>query len=224
MIDKYRMDEQTMALRVAKELQDGMVVNLGVGIGTQCINYVPEGREVLFQVENGALGIGPVVPSPDEADINLIIPGGQPASRMKGMSFFSHDESFAMIRGKHIDITVLGAMQVSEKGDLANWALPGSGGMGNIGGAMDLAFGAKRVIAIMKHTTRDDKPRIVRKCTLPLTAPECVRLIVTDVAVIEVNDKGLVLKELVPGWTPEEVQELTEPKLIIAPDLTEVEL
>lgn len=224
MVNKYRMDEQTMALRVAREFQDGMVVNLGVGIGTQCINYVPEGREVLFQVENGALGIGPIVSSPDEADIDLIIPGGQPISRMKGMSFFSHDESFAMIRGKHIDISVLGAMQVSEKGDLANWALPGRGGIGNIGGAMDLAFGAKRVIAIMKHTTRDGKPRIVRKCTLPLTAPECVRLIVTDVAVIEVTNQGLVLKEAASDWTAEEIQALTEPKLIIASDLKEVEL
>lgn len=223
MVDKYRMDEQTMALRVAKEFQDGMVINLGVGIGTQCINYVPEGREVLFQIENGALGFGPIVSSPDEADIDLLIPGMQSVYRMKGMSFFSQDESFAMIRGKHIDMVVLGAMEVSEKGDLANWALPGRG-LGNIGGSMDLALGAKKVVVIMTQTTKSGKPKILKKCTLPLTAPECVKLIVTDIAVIEVTSQGLVLKEVVPGWTVEEIQALTEPKLIIAPDLKEVEL
>lgn len=223
MVDKYRMDEQTMALRVAREFQDGMVINLGVGIGTQCINYVPEGREVLFQIENGALGFGPIVSSPDEADIDLLMPGMQSVYRMKGMSFFSQDESFAMIRGKHIDMVVLGAMEVSEKGDLANWALPGRG-LGNIGGSMDLALGAKKVVVIMSHTTKSGKPKILKKCTLPLTAPECVRLIVTDIAVIEVTSRGLVLKEVVPGWTVEEIQALTEPKLIIAPDLKEVEL
>ena len=223
MVAKYRMDEQTMALRVAKEFQDGMVINVGVGIGTQCINYVPEGREVLFQIENGALGFGPIVSSPDEADIDLLIPGMQPVYRMKGMSFFSQDESFAMIRGKHINMVVLGAMEVSEKGDLANWALPGRG-LGNIGGSMDLALGAKKVVVIMTHTTKSGKPKILKKCTLPLTAPECVKLIVTDIAVIEVTNQGLVLKEVVPGWTAEEIQALTEPKLVIAPDLKEVEL
>ena len=223
MVDKYRMDEQTMALRVAREFQDGMVINLGVGIGTQCINYVPEGREVLFQIENGALGFGPIVSSPDEADIDLLMPGMQSVYRMKGMSFFSQDESFAMIRGKHIDMVVLGAMEVSEKGDLANWALPGRG-LGNIGGSMDLALGAKKVVVIMTHTTKSGKPKILKKCTLPLTAPECVKLIITDIAVIEVTNQGLVLKEVVPGWTVEEIQALTEPKLIIAPDLKGVEL
>lgn len=223
MVAKYRMDEQTMALRVAKEFQDGMVVNLGVGIGTQCMNYVPEGREVLFQTENGALGLGPIVASPDEADINLLNAGGQPVVRMKGMSFFSHDESFVMIRGKHIDMVVLGAMEVSEKGDLANWALPGRG-LGNIGGSMDLAFGARKVVVVMTHTTKGGKPKILKKCTLPLTAPECVNLIVTDIAVIEVTRKGLVLKEVAPGWTAAEVQEITEPHLIIVPDLKEIAL
>lgn len=223
MVDKYRMDEQTMALRAAREFQDGMIVNLGVGIGTQCMNYVPEGREVLFQTENGALGLGPIVSSPDEADINLTNAGGQPVCRTMGMSFFSHDESFVMIRGKHIDMVVLGAMEVSERGDLANWALPGRG-LGNIGGSMDLAFGAKQVVVVMTHATRDGKPKILKECTLPLTAPQCVKLIVTDIAVIEVTTEGLVLKEVVPGWTAEEIQALTEPKLIIAPDLKEVEL
>ena len=223
MVDKHRMDEQTMALRVAKEFQDGMVINLGVGIGTQCINYVPEGREVLFHAENGVLGYGSIASSPDEADIDLLNAGGQPVTRMKGMSFFSHDESFVMIRGKHIDMVVLGGMEVSEKGDLANWALPGRG-LGNIGGSMDLAFGAKKVVVVMMHTTKDGRPKILKKCTLPLTAPQCVKLIVTDIAVIEVTNEGLVLKEVVPGWTAEEVQTLTEPKLIVSPDLKEVEL
>lgn len=223
MVDKYRMDEQTMALRVAREFQDGMVVNLGVGIGTQCINFVPEGREVLFHTENGALGLGRIVSSPAEASIDLLNAGGQPVTAKKGMSFFSHDESFAMIRGGHVDMVVLGAMQVSEKGDLANWALPGRG-LGNIGGSMDLAFGAKKVVVVMTHTTRDGKPKILKKCTLPLTAPTCVKLIVTDIAVIKVTDEGLVLQEMAPGWKVEEIQVLTEPKLINAPDLKEIEL
>lgn len=223
MVSKFRMDEQTMAFRVAKEFQTGMVVNLGVGIGTQCMNYVPEGREVIFHAENGALGLGPIVSSPEEADINLFNAGGQPVRRQPGMSFFSHDEAFVMIRGKHIDMVVLGAMEVSEKGDLANWALPGRG-LGNIGGSMDLALGAKKVVIVMTHTTKDGKPKILKKCSLPLTAPQCVKLIVTDIAVVEVTAEGLVLKEVAPGWTPAEIQELTEPKLIIAPDLKEIEL
>jgi 3-oxoacid CoA-transferase subunit B len=223
MIEKYRMDEQTMALRVAKEFRDGAVVNLGVGIGTQCINYVPEGREVLFHAENGVLGYGPIASSPEEADIDLLNAGGQPVTRGGGLSFFSHDEAFAMIRGKHVDMVVLGGMEVSEKGDLANWALPGRG-LGNIGGSMDLAFGAKVVVVVMTHNTRDGRLKIRKECSLPLTAPRCVKLIVTDIAVIEVTDEGLVLKEVVPGWTVEEVQSLTEPVLIVSPDLKEVEL
>lgn len=221
MVGKYTMDEQTMALRVAREFQDGTVVNLGIGIGTLCMNFVPEGREVIFHTENGALGLGPIVSSPDEADINLINAGGQPVKRILGMSFFSHDEAFVMIRGKHIDIAVLGAMEVSEKGDLANWALPGRG-LGNIGGSMDLAVGAKKVIAVMTHTTKDGKPKILKECTLPLTAPGCVKLIVTDIALIEVTKEGLVLKEIVPGWTVEEIQALTEPRLAVKPDLKEI--
>jgi 3-oxoacid CoA-transferase subunit B len=142
---------------------------------------------------------------------------------MKGMCFFSHDESFVMIRGRHIDMVVLGGMEVSEKGDLANWALPGRG-LGNIGGSMDLALGAKQVVIVMIHTTKSGKPKILKKCSLPLTAPECVNTIVTDIAVIRVTDKGLVLEEVVPGWTAVEVQAVTEPELIISPDLKEVEL
>jgi len=156
-----------------------------------------------------------------------LVPQGTLAERVRankaGMSFFSHDESFAMIRGGHIDLCGLGGLQVSEKGDLANWLLPGRVA-GGIGGGMDLAFGAKKVIVAMEHTTKDGKPKIVNKCTYELTAPRCVSLIVTDIAVIEVTKEGLVLKELAPGWRAEEVQALTEPKLIIAPDLKEIEL
>ena len=223
MVEKMRLDEQTMALRVAKEFQDGMVVNLGVGIGTQCMNYVPEGREVLFHTENGALGLGPIVSSPEEAEVDLQNAGGQPVLRKTGMSFFSHDESFAMIRGKHIDMVVLGAMEVSEKGDLANWLLPGRG-LGNIGGSMDLALGAKKVVAVMIHTTRDGRPKILKECSLPYTGLRCVSMIVTDIAVIDVTDEGLVLKEAAPGWTPVDIQEMTEPTLIVSADFKEIEL
>jgi acetate CoA/acetoacetate CoA-transferase beta subunit len=223
MVEKYRMDEQTMALRVAKEFQDGMVVNLGVGIGTQCMNYVPEGREVIFHSENGALGLGPIVSTAAEAELDLTNAGGQPVKRKLGMCFFSHDEAFAMIRGKHVDMVVLGAMEVSEKGDLANWVLPDRG-VGNVGGSMDLAIGAKKVVVVMIHTTRDGKPKLLKQCTLPLTAPGCVSLVVTDIAVIEVTDKGLVLEEVAPSWTVEEIQAVTEPRLTLSPNLKVIEL
>ena len=222
MVEKQRLDEQTMALRVAKEFEDGMVVNLGIGIPTQCVNYIPEGREILFHTENGALNFGPIA-TPEEADIDLINAGGQNITTREGMSFFSHDESFAMIRGGRIDISVLGGMQVSEKGDLANWLLP-TRGIGSIGGGMDLAFGAKKLIVVMTHNTKDGEPKILNKCNYELTAPHCVDLIVTDIAVIGVTPEGLVLKEMSPGWSADEVQALTEPKLILAPDLKEIEL
>ncbi len=142
---------------------------------------------------------------------------------MPGMAFFGSDEAFAMIRGGHIDVTVLGALQVSERGDLANWMLP-QRGVGNIGGAMDLAVGAKRVIVAMEHTDRENRPKLVKECTFPLTGRRCVSLVVTDLAVIEVGPEGLILREYAPGWSPEEIQELTEPRLILAPDLKEFEL
>ena len=222
MEEKQRLDRQTMALRAAKEFEDGMVVNLGIGIPTLCVNFIPEEKEVLFHTENGALGFGPIA-APEESDLDLVNAGGQFVTAREGMSFFPHDESFAMIRGGHIDLCVLGGMQVSENGDLANWLLP-ERGIGSIGGAMDLAFGAKKLIVIMEHTTKDSKLRILNRCNYELTAPRCVSLIVTDIAVIEVTDEGLVLKEVAPGWSAEEVQALTEPKLIIAPDLKEIEL
>ena len=234
---KARLDEQTIAMRVAKEFKDGMVVNLGGGIPSLACNFVAEGREVLFHTENGALGYGGIA-STEEADWDLFNASFQPVTSLPGMSFFSHDESFAMIGGGHIDISVLGALEVSEKGDLANWAI---GNMADyngdviswiktgrfppaIGGAMDLAVGAKRVIVAMTHTTKDGNPKIVRKCRYEVTARQCVSLIVTDMAVIEVTPAGLVLKERAPGLTPDEIQAVSEPQLIIATDVKEIEL
>ena len=219
---KERLDRQIMALRVAKEFQDGNVVNLGIGIPGLAANFVPAGREVIFHSENGVLGYGEIT-LPGEGDLDLVNAGGQTVKRAPGMCFFSHDESFAIVRGGHLDISVMGAYQVSEKGDLANYMVP-ERQVGTIGGAMDLAFGAKRLIIVMNHTTKDGDYRIVKKCHYHLTAPKCVDLIVTDIAVIEVTKKGLVLKEVAPGWTPEDVQKLTEPKLIVAPDCHDIEL
>jgi 3-oxoacid CoA-transferase B subunit len=222
MTEKERIDEQTQALRVAREFKDGMIVNLGIGTPTLCSNLVPEGMEVLFHAESGLLGYGEVCTT-GEGDPNLTNASGQPVMPRPGMSCFEHAESFAIIRGGFIDITVMGGLQVSEKGDLANWLIP-KRGVGTIGGAMDLAFSAKRVIIIMSHVAKDGSYKILKQCSYPLTAPHCVDMIVTDIAVIKVTKQGLVLKEVAPGWTAEEVQRLTEPKLIIAPDLHEVSI
>jgi acetate CoA/acetoacetate CoA-transferase beta subunit len=220
---KERLERDAIAMRIAKELPDGAVVNLGIGIPTLVSQYVPEGREILYHSESGVLGYGPLA-DPGEEDIDLINAGGNFLKRVPGMSFFHTADAFAMMRGGHIDVTVLGALQVSEKGDLANWFLP-ERGIGNVGGAMDLAVGAKRVIVAMEHTDRWGRPKIVRECTYPLTARECVSLIVTDLAVIQVvKGGGLLLKEIAPGWTPEEVQALTDAPLRVAPDLKEIEL
>jgi 3-oxoacid CoA-transferase B subunit len=222
MEEKFKLDRQTMALRVAKEFQDGDYVNLGIGIPVLASNYVPAGREVVFESENGVLGFGEIHTA-GEGDPDFVNAGGQPVSIIPGTCFFAHDESFSIIRGGHLDISVMGGLQVSEKGDLANWLVP-ERQIGTIGGAMDLAVGARRLIIVMNHTTKDGEPRIVKKCTYQLTAVECVDLVVTDIAVIEVTKKGMVLKEVAPGWTPEEVQKVTEAKLIVAPDCHEIEL
>lgn len=221
-MDKERLDRDVIAMRVAKELPDGAFVNLGIGIPTLVSNYVPEGQVVFYHSESGVLNCGPLADEGEE-DIDLINAGGQFLKPVPGMSFFSSADAFAMIRGGHIDVTVLGAMQVSERGDLANWMLP-ERGIGNIGGAMDLAAGAKRIIVAMEHTDRQDEPKIVKECSYPPTGKGCVSLIVTDIAVLEVGPEGLVLKEVAPGWTAEEVQALTEPRLILDPDLKEIEL
>lgn len=223
---KERLGREAMAMRLAKELFDGAIVNLGIGIPTLVSSFVPEGISVIYHSENGALGFGPVVTADDfnkKADIDLVNAGGQYVTPLPGMCIFHHADSFLMIRGGHIDITILGGFEVSEKGDLANWMFPGRG-VGNIGGGMDLAFNTKRVICAMEHTTKKGEIKIVKQCSIPLTAPKCVDLIVTDLAVIKVTAQGLVIKEVAPGWTVAEIQEFTEPKLIISKDLKEIEL
>ncbi|MDP6494738.1 MAG: 3-oxoacid CoA-transferase subunit B, partial [Dehalococcoidia bacterium] len=197
-------------------------VNLGIGIPTLVSQFVPEGRAVVYHSESGILNYGPLA-SEEEQDIDLINAGGQFLLPVPGMAFIQSADAFAMIRGGHIDVTVLGAFQVSERGDLANWMLP-SRGIGNIGGAMDLAAGAKRVIVAMEHTDPQGKPKVVRECTYSLTGQRCVGLVVTDIAVMEVTPSGLLLKEMAPGWTDRDVQDVTEPLLVIAPDLKEMEL
>ncbi len=219
---KPRLDEVTIALRAAREFADDMVVNLGYGMPGLCADAIPEGRTIFFQSENGMLGYGPLA-SDDAKDYEMINASDQPVTALPGMCFFDSAASFDMIRGGHIDIVVLGAYQVSERGDLANWGRPGRAATG-MGGGMDLAAGARRVIVTMLHTTRNGEPRIVRECTYPLTARGCVSLVVTDLAVIAVTGEGLVLKEIAPGWTVPEVQGLTEAVLTPAADLKEIEL
>jgi 3-oxoacid CoA-transferase subunit B len=219
---RARLDRQTIALRVANEFYDGAIVNLGGGIPALAANFVPEGRSVTFHAENGVLGFGGVPLEDEQSPYNLGA-NGIPFSVLPGMSFFSHADSFAMIRGGHIDISVLGALQVSEKGDLANWTFP-ERGIGNIGGAMDLAAGCSRIIVAMEHVTPKGQLKILKECSYPLTAAKCVKLIVTDIAVIQVTNAGLVLQETAPGWTAEEVQAYTEPKMLISPELKVIEL
>ena len=217
-----RLGREVIAMRVARELPDGAYVNLGIGIPTLVSQFVPEGRTVIYHSESGVLNYGPQADDGQE-DIDLINAGGQFLVPVPGMAFFDSADAFAMIRGGHIDITVLGAFQVSQWGDLANWMLP-TRGVGNVGGAMDLAIGAQRVIVAMEHTDPHSQPKIVQECTFPLTGQRCVSLIVTDVAVIEVVPSGLVLKEVAPGWTPQEVQDITEARLSIAADIRDIEL
>jgi len=219
---KDRLDEMTIALRAAREFTDGAVVNLGYGMPGLCANAIPEGRTVFFQSENGMLGYGSLA-TDAEKDYEMINASDQPVTPLPGMCFFDSAASFDMIRGGHIDIVVLGAYQVSEDGDLANWGRPGRPATG-MGGGMDLAAGAKKTIVTMLHTTKTGEPRIVRKCTYPLTARRCVRLIVTDLAVIEVTGEGLVLREIAPGWTLPEVQGLTDARLTPSENLKEIEL
>lgn len=214
-MDKNEMRE-VIAKRAAKELHDGDVVNLGIGIPTMIPNYLPEGVEVVLQTENGAMGMGPT-PAEGQEDKNLINAGGGPITLNPGASSFDSATSFGIIRGGHVNVSFLGALQVDEKGNLANWIIPGKMAPG-MGGAMDLVVGARRVILTMEHTQKG-APKILKECTLPLTAAGQVDMIITEMGVMEITPEGIVLTELHPEFTVEQVQAATDAKLIISPDL-----
>ncbi|CCQ94698.1 putative acyloate-acetoacetate CoA-transferase [[Clostridium] ultunense Esp] len=219
-MDRAKIKE-IIAKRVAKELKDGDIVNLGIGLPTMVANYVPEDMNVLFQSENGFVGLGPA-PAEGEEDEYIVNAGGQQVTILPGGAFFDSSISFGIIRGGHVDVTVLGALQVDEEGNLANWMIPGKMVPG-MGGAMDLVVGAKKVIIAMEHTVKGNH-KILKKCNLPLTAAKEVDMIVTEMGVMEITDEGIVLKEINPEFTVDQVQEATEAKLIIAEDLVEMEV
>src|SRR5215470_604520 len=223
MTEKARLTREQIAQRAAQELPDGAYANLGRGIPNLIADYLPKGLTVYFHSENGILGMGRRA-KPGEEDFDLVDAMKVPVTLIRGASFFHQADAHLMTRGGHLDVAVLGGFQVSEKGDLSNWKIPGAKGSGGIGGAMDIAAGAKKLIACMEHVTKDGAPKIVKHCTYPLTGLACVDTIVTDLAVIDVKPEGLVLREIAPGWTSEEVQKLTGAPLIASDRVPEIGL
>ena len=214
MSDKPKLDRQAMCDRLAMEFQDEWIVNLGVGMPTLCSNYIDPSKEIIFHSENGVIVYGPLADEGKE-DNHLVNAGGQNVTAVPGMAIVHHADSFALIRGGMVDVTVMGAYEVAENGDFANWRIPTRKG-GGIGGAMDLAACAKRVFIAMEHTTREGSPRLLKKCSLPVTAPSAVKLLATDLGLFEITPDGFILKEYAPGWTLEEIQAETEAKLTLA--------
>lgn len=220
---KPRLTREQIAQRAAQELPDNSCVNLGFGIPNLMAAYIPSEKTVYFHSENGILGMGPRA-KPGQEDRDIVDAMKIPVTLLPGAAIFHQADSHMMTRGGHLDVSVLGAFQVSEKGDIANWKVPGAKGSGGIGGAMDIATGARRLMVCMEHTSRDGTPKVVKKCSFPLTAIECVKTIVTDVAVMDVTREGIVLREVAPGWTAEEVQQVTEPHLVVPGNVPEMRL
>lgn len=221
--DKPRLDEWSMAMRASHDVREGMIVNLGMGIPMLVSAFVEPEREVMFHTENGIIGYGRVIEDPDAVDPNCVNAGGQPVERAPGMSFMSHDESFALIRGGWIDVTMLGSLQVGANGDLANYHPPGKV-IGSIGGAQDLAYCAKQVVVLMTHQTKSGASKIMQQVDLPITAPTCVSRVITDIAVLDIAPDGVVLREVLAGWSPDEVQQVTDAALTIPADVGEIAL
>jgi 3-oxoacid CoA-transferase subunit B len=222
-MSKKRLSREQIAQRAAQELPDGACVNLGWGIPNLITPFIPRDVTVYFHSENGILGMGPRA-NPGEEDPDLVDAMKSPVTLLPGAAYFNQADAHMMTRGGHLDVCVMGGLQVSEKGDLANWKVPGAKGSGGIGGAMDIAAGAKHLIITMEHTTKDDEPKIVKRCSYPLTGLACVKTIVTDMAVIDILPEGLVLREVAPGFTPEDVQAVTEPSLRMSASVPEMKL